>query len=128
MRDKLDTALTAPRTRSMGPLLPVRERRPWRPVAAALLVLCLAGAGIGGYLIGNSPEVDLDAVRSAAAADGREAGLEKGAETGYTQAYRTARKQPYAPVYAAAYKEAYAAEFESAGLDPPERIRVPRPR
>lgn len=91
------------------------------------MVLFLAGAGSGGYLIGSSSEVDLEAVRFAAAAQGRAAGAEEGARKGYARGYRSARDRTYAAAYAAAYKEAYAKEFESAELGPPETIRVPDP-
>jgi hypothetical protein len=105
----------------------VRKRLPWRAIAIALVV-CLIGAGVAGYLIGNSPEVDLDAVRSAAAAQGRQEGAAAGAEEGYAQGFRDARRGTYGAAYSAAYREAYAAEFRSRGLDPPERIRVQRQR
>jgi cystathionine beta-lyase family protein involved in aluminum resistance len=103
----------------------MRGRLPWRVIVGALLALFLAGAAIGGYLIGSPPAVDVGAARLAAAAQGREQGAEKGAKEGYAQGYRSARKRPHDAAYSAAYREAYAAEFESAGLDPPERIRVP---
>ena len=99
----------------------------WRTIAGALLALFLAGVGIGGYLIGSS-DIDVEAVTLAAAADGREAGLKKGMKEGYAAGFRSARKRTYAAAYSAAYSDAYAREFESAGLDPPERIRVPDPR
>jgi hypothetical protein len=101
-----------------------RDRRRRRIIAATLFALCLIGAGIGGYLIGNSPKADLDAVRSAAAAEGRTEGSERGADKGYAQGFRAAQKRTYAAAYSAAYKEAYAAEFEDVGLAPPERIPV----
>jgi hypothetical protein len=113
---------------SVGWWARVRERPSWRAIAAVLFVVCLAGAGIGGYLIGNSPEVDLDAVRSAAAAQGREEGSTAGNEAGYEQGFEAAQQRTYAAAYAAAYREAYAQEFESVGLDPPERIPVPDQR
>jgi hypothetical protein len=113
---------------STGWEVPVRRRLPWRAIAIALVALCAIGAGVAGYLIGNSPEVDLDAVRSAAAAQGREEGAAAGAEEGYAQGFREARRGTYGAAYSAAYREAYAAEFESIGLDPPERIRVPGSR
>jgi hypothetical protein len=99
----------------------------WRIIVAALLAVFLAGGGIGGYLIGRSRDVDVDALRAAAAAEGRKEGAERGTKEGYAQGYRAAQKRTYASAYAAAYREAYAGEFESAGLDPPERIRVPDP-
>lgn len=103
-------------------------RLPWRIIAVALLAIFLAGAGIGGYLIGNSSDVNLDAVRVAAAAEGREEGSAVGAKEGYAQGYKAAQRRTYASAYSAAYREAYAREFESVGLDPPERIRVRGPR
>ncbi len=87
----------------------------------------LAGACIGGYRIGTSPEVDLEVVRLAATAQGRAAGAEEGARKGYARGYRSARDRTYAVTYSAAYREAYAKEFESAGLGPPDTIRVPDP-
>jgi flagellar biosynthesis/type III secretory pathway protein FliH len=122
-----DTLFAPPASNESGasPRARARDRLPLRPIAAALVV-CLLAAGIGGYLIGNSPEADLDAVRSAAAAAGREAGSEQGSEEGYAEGFKEARTRSYAPAYRAAYKEAYAREFESVGLAPPERIRVPR--
>jgi hypothetical protein len=105
----------------------VRKPLPWRAIAIALVV-CLIGAGVAGYLIGNSSEVDLDAVRSAAAEQGREEGAAAGAEKGRAQGFREARRGTYGAAYSAAFKEAYVAEFRSRGLDPPERIRVQRPR
>lgn len=106
----------------------ISGRLPRRIIPAALLVLFLAGAGIGGYLIGSSPDVDPNALRLAAAAEGREEGSERGAKDGYAKGYRAARKRTYASAYSTAYKRAYAREFEAAGLDPPERIHVPDPR
>jgi hypothetical protein len=128
--DEIDTLLAPPASNGSGtsPVARVRQRLPWRPIAAAAFVICLVGAGVGGYLIGNSPEADLDAVRSAATAAGREAGLEEGAAEGRAQGFREARERPYAPAYRAAYKEAYAREFEAVGLAAPERIRVPERR
>jgi hypothetical protein len=111
--------------RSAGRWARIRERPAWRAVAAGVLAVCLVGAGVGGYLIGNSPEADLDAVRAAAAAQGREEGSAAGAEEGYDQGFEAAQQRNYAAAYAAAYEKAYAAEFESVGLDPPERIPVP---
>jgi cystathionine beta-lyase family protein involved in aluminum resistance len=112
----------------VGSFLPIPERMPWRTIGVAFLIVCLAGAGIGGYVIGNSPEVDLDAVRSTAAAEGRQAGTATGIEEGYAQGFKAAQKRTYGPAYASAYKEAYAAEFESVGLDPPKHIPVPNRR
>lgn len=111
----------------MGWEVRVRKRLPWRVITIALVV-CLIGAGVAGYLIGNSSEVDLDTVRSAAAEEGREEGAAAGAEEGYAQGFRKARGGTYGAAYSAAYKEAYVAEFRSRGLDPPERIRVQRQR
>jgi cystathionine beta-lyase family protein involved in aluminum resistance len=105
-----------------------RGRPPRRVIVGTLLVVFLAGAGIGGYVIGSSPEVDLEVVRFAATAQGREAGAEEGARKGYARGYRSARNRTYAAAYGAAYEDAYAKEFESAGLDPPDTIRIPDPR
>ena len=127
MRYEIDTAFPVTE-RSVGWWARVRARPRWRAIAAVLFVVCLAGAGVGGYLIGNSPEADLEAVRAAAAAEGREAGAAAGAEEGYDQGFTAAQKRTYGPVFSAAYKEAYAAEFEARGLEPPQRIRVPVPR
>jgi hypothetical protein len=102
-----------------------RDRPSWRAIGAVLFAVCLAGAGVGGFLVGNSPDADLDAVRSAAAAEGRQAGLESGTQAGYDQGYRAAQERTYGPLFSAAYKRAYAAEFEAVGLEPPQRIRVP---
>jgi hypothetical protein len=128
MHDEIDTAFAASHRRAMGSSLTLRDRLPWRAITAALLALCLVGAGIGGYLIGNSPEVDLDAVRSTAAAKGQKEGSQAGTKEGYAQGFRAARKRTYGSAYSTAYKQAYVAEFESAGLDPPEQISVPGPR
>lgn len=106
----------------------IRGRLLRRVIVGTLLALFLAGAGIGGYLIGSSPDVDLEAVRFVATAQGREAGAEEGARKGYERGYRSARNRTYAADYTAAYREAYAKEFESAGLDPPDTIRVSDPR
>jgi hypothetical protein len=125
MPNEIDTVFLAAPSESVGSSARTRKRFPWRPIAAAAFVISLVVAGIGGYLIGHSPETDLDAVRSAAAAAGREAGTEQGSEEGYAQGFGEARERPYAPAYRAAYKEAYAREFEAVGLAPPERIRVP---
>jgi hypothetical protein len=127
MPSEIDTLFAPPASNGSreSPRMRVRDRLPWRAIAAAAFVICLVVAGIGGYLIGNSPEADLDAVRSAATAAGREAGSEQGSEEGYAQGFREARERSFAPAYRAAYKEAYAGEFESAGLAPPARIRVP---
>ena len=125
MHDKIDAA-AAPRG-SVASRVRIGDELRWR-IAVALLAIVLAGAGTGGYLIGSSSDVDLDAVRSAAAAEGREAGAATGSEEGYTRGYEAARQRTYAAAYSAAYREAYAGEFESVGLDPPERIRVRGPR
>jgi hypothetical protein len=92
-----------------------------------LIALLLAGVGYGGYLLGR-PDVDEEALRAAAIANGREAGAQEGAKEGYEQGYESARHRIYAPAYAAAYREAYASEFERADLDPPQPIQVPAPR
>jgi hypothetical protein len=128
MASNTDTLLTPTPTRASTARAGTRHQPRWRAIAAGIFVVCLAGAGIGGYLIGNSPEADLDAVRSAASAEGREAGAERGAAEGYEQGLAAARERTYAPAYSAAYRQAYAAEFEAVGLEPPERIPVPRPR
>ena len=100
----------------------------WGRVAGALLIaLVLVAVAYVGYLVGT-PDVNSDAVRLAATAEGREAGAEKGAKAGYTQGYELARERTYLPAYSAAYREAYAGEFERAGLEPPQGIRVPEPR
>lgn len=106
----------------------VAAKLSWRRVAGAVLVsLLLAAVGYAGYLIGR-PDVNPEALRSAATAEGREAGAKTGAKEGYAQGYRTARERAYVPAYSAAYREAYTREFELAGLDPPGRIQVPEPR
>jgi hypothetical protein len=132
MRTETDTVTGAAPTRAAGASLRegLRGRAPVsrRAVAGIALALCLVGAGVGGYLIGNSSDVDLAAVRSDAAAEGREAGAQSGAEEGFSEGFRAARERAYAPVYRAAYKRAYAAEFESRGLEPPGRIRVRGPQ
>ena len=87
----------------------------------------LAGVGYGAYLLGR-PDVDQEALRAAAIAEGRKAGAQKGAKQGYEQGYEAARDRIYVPTYAAAYREAYASEFERADLDSPQRIQVPDPR
>jgi hypothetical protein len=100
----------------------------WARVAGALLIaLLLAGAGYGGYLLSRS-DLDLEALRAAAMAEGREAGAQEGAKEGYERGYESARDRVYTRAYAAAYREAYASEFERADLDPPQRIQVPEPR
>jgi hypothetical protein len=125
MHDRTHPVFPVAPKESIGPSLSIRDRLPWRPIAAAAAALCLVGAGIGGYLIGNSPEVDLDAVRSAAAAEGQEAGAASGREAGFEQGFSAAQKKEFAAAQVQAYREAYAAEFEAAGLTPPERIPVP---
>jgi hypothetical protein len=100
----------------------------WARVASALLIaLLLAGVGYGAYLFGR-PDVDQEALRAAAIAEGRKAGAQKGAKQGYEQGYGAARDRIYVPTYSAAYREAYASEFERADLDSPQRIQVPDPR
>jgi hypothetical protein len=98
-----------------------------RTIVGALLALFLAGVGIGGYLSGSS-DIDVEAVALTAAAEGQEAGSKRGMTEGYAAGFRSARKRTYASTYSAAYRDAYAGEFESASLDPPERIRVPDQR
>jgi hypothetical protein len=95
---------------------------------AVLLAAFVVGAGLGGYLIGSSSNMDVDAARLAAAAKGREAGAELGARKGYAEGFRSARGRSYRSVYAASYRQAYAEEFKSAGLDPPRSIHVPARR
>ena len=92
-----------------------------------MIALLLAGAAYGGYLLGR-PDVNPEALRAAAIADGREAGAQKGAKEGYEHGYEPARDRIDAPAYAAAYREAYASEFERADLDRPQRIQAPEPR
>jgi len=100
----------------------------WAQVASALFIaLLLAGVGYGAYLLGR-PDIDQEALRAAAIAEGRKAGAQKGAKQGYEQGYGAARDRIYVPTYAAAYREAYASEFERADLDSPQRIQVPDPR
>jgi hypothetical protein len=126
MRNEIYTGF--PLTEGSSGLWARTRRRPGRAVAAVVFAVCVAGAGVGGYLIGNAPEADLDAVRAEAAAEGRQAGAERGAEEGYDRSFEAAQQRKYAAAYSAAYEEAYAAEFEAIGLAPPERIRVPRRR
>ena len=92
------------------------------------VAVLLAIAGIGGYLIGSSPDRDVDEASVTAAERGLEAGSRKGAKEGYALGFESERKRAYASAYSAAYREAYAEEFQSLGLDPPERIRVPEPQ
>ena len=100
----------------------------WARVACALLIaFLLAGIGYGGYLLGR-PQVNPEALRAAAIAEGREAGTQKGAKEGYEHGYESARDRVHAPAYAAAYRAAYASEFERADLDPRQPIQVPEPR
>lgn len=69
----------------------VRIRGPRsRRAIGALLVLFALGAGVGGYLVGSSSDVDLETARLAAAEDGREAGARVGEREGYQRGYRTA--------------------------------------
>jgi hypothetical protein len=99
-----------------------------RAVVITLLAVLLIVSFGAGYLLGRESGTDLDDVGPAATADGREAGLEQGTEQGYKQGLKTARQRDYTAAYAAAYREAYAGEFESEGLDPPERIPIPERR
>jgi hypothetical protein len=100
----------------------------WRRVIGTLIVcVSLAAIGYAGYLLGR-PELNPDALRSAAAAEGRQEGAKTGAKEGYAQGYRSARERTYVPAYSVAYREAYMREFELADLDPPQSIRVPEPR
>jgi hypothetical protein len=106
-----------------------RSRFSGRDLLVALAVtLALVGAGVAGYVIGTPPGVDVDGIREAATADGRDAGLAEGAEAGFTEGFEATRKQSYDAEYAAAYREAYANEFELVGLDPPESIPEPSRR
>jgi hypothetical protein len=98
-----------------------------RVVSALLIALSLAVAGYGGYLLSRS-NLDPEALRAAAIAEGREAGAREGTKEGYDRGYESARDRMYTRAYAAAYREAYASEFERADLDPPQRIQVPEPR
>jgi hypothetical protein len=126
MRNRMDTALSAAPGGSIRSRARLPDRLRSRGIAAVVFAICLAGAGTAGYLIGNSPEADVDAVRSEAAAAGWQAGSERGAEQGHAQGFREARERTYAPRYRVAYKEAYAQEFRSRGLKQPEQIRVVR--
>ena len=92
-----------------------------------MVCVSLAAVGYAGYLLGK-PGLNPDALRAAAAAEGREEGAKTGAKEGYAEAYRSARERTYVPAYSVAYREAYKREFELAGLDPPPPIRVPEPR
>ena len=89
--------------------------------------LCaLAFVGFIGYQVGGPSSVDLDPVRAAAVEAGREEGAAQGAKEGYAEGLQAARKRTYFPAYAKAYREAFVEEFEAAGLDPPQVIKVPR--
>jgi hypothetical protein len=101
------------------------DRLPSRPVVVTCLALFLIAGFSTGYVLGRDSGTDLDGVGPSATADGREAGLEKGTQQGYKEGLKAARQRDYTAAYAAAYREAYAAEFESAGLDPPEQISIP---
>ena len=99
-----------------------------RAVVVTLVALLLI-VGFGtGYLLGKESGTDIEDVGPSATEDGREAGLEQGTEEGYKEGLRAARQRDYTAAYAAAYREAYAGEFESEGLDPPERIPMPERR
>jgi hypothetical protein len=98
-----------------------------RDVAVVLSGLCaLALVGFLGYQVGSPSGVDRDAVRAAAIEAGREEGVAQGANEGYAEGLQAARKRTYFPAYAKAYREAFVGEFEAAGLDPPQVIKVPR--
>jgi hypothetical protein len=99
-----------------------------RTVVVVIAALVLAGAGVGGYMIGKQSGADLDDVARVAIADGHDAGLKKGAKEGYARGFEGARGPAYASAYSAAYRRAFAAEFEAAGLEPPARIPVPERR
>ena len=109
------------------------EERWWdrltsRSIVIALVALLLIGGFGTGYVLGRESGTDVDDVGPSATADGREAGLEQGTKEGYKEGLRVARQRNYTAAYAAAYREAYAGEFESEGLDPPERIPIPEDR
>lgn len=106
----------------------IRSAIPRRVIVAACLVLFVIGAGVGGYLVGSSPDVDLDGARLDAAEHGRQAGARVGDRQGYERGFKSASERPYASVYATAYRRAYEREFEAAGLDPPQNIPVPDAR
>jgi hypothetical protein len=117
----------------MGDWLRSDEERWWdrlqlRTVVIALVAMLFIACFGTGYVLGRDPGTDLDDVGPSATAEGREAGLEQGTEQGYNAGLKAARQRDYTAAYAAAYREAYAGEFESQGLDPPERIPIPERR
>jgi hypothetical protein len=91
-------------------------------------LLFLAVVGLAGYEVGRPPGADLDEVRTAAIEEGSERGAKTGAKEGYAEGLRAAGKRTYFPAYAEAYREAFLAEFEAAGLAPPQTVEVPRRR
>lgn len=90
-------------------------------LAAPLLIALALAAGIAGYALGRSGGEDLEAARHSGAAAGQMVGAARGAATGFPKGVEAGRKKAFAP----AYENAYGNAFETAGLTPPEEIKVP---
>jgi hypothetical protein len=106
-----------------------RVRFPAREVLAKVAIAVpLIVVGVVGFVAGSPSSVDLDDVKAAAVAEGREAGTTEGDQKGFDHGYEEARNQSYDSTYDAAYRSAYVREFEQAGLTPPEEIPVPEAR
>lgn len=83
--------------------------------------------GVGGYAIGVSQAVDVDAAEQAGTVAGEQRGTAAGAREGYASAFKPARERGFDAAYREAYRTAYLEEFERADLEPPSRVPVPEP-
>lgn len=107
------------------PPAPHRSRRP--AFIAALAILLVLGAGVGGYVSGRSGGEDIEAARRASAAAGQEKGAAQGAKEGFRRGVDSGRKRGYREAYPDAYRAAYLDEFRNAGVGAPQTVSVPQP-
>jgi hypothetical protein len=95
-----------------------------RLVKGAVCGLAVIALGVGGYVVGAGSGEDLDRARADGAAAGREHGAARGRERARAEGIERGRDQGYETGYETAYRRAYRAQFEEAGLEPPNHVRL----
>jgi hypothetical protein len=95
---------------------------------AALVLVLVALAAAGGYLLGDASGEDLEAARAAGEREGWKQGTAHGGDV-YPAGLEIGRRITYGRTFRSAYRDAYIGAFDGSGVDEPdtEKAEVPVP-
>ncbi|GIK77448.1 MAG: hypothetical protein BroJett022_11380 [Actinomycetes bacterium] len=95
---------------------------------AALALVLLALAAVGGHLLGTASGEDLDAARAAGEREGWKRGTAVGGEV-YPSGLEIGRRITYGRSFRSSYRDAYVSAFAGTGVTEPdaEKVEIPVP-